>query len=252
MAVTCRDVMELDACSQLKLLGGKEGLDRTVRWTYIKSMDTISEWVHGHELIFVIGNKEDVSENGLLQLMEEAVKNDIAGVVLLQGEDYIKRVPKSVIHYADEHKIPLFKLPFRIRLIDITQEISKFILTDQERNHEHGMYTENSLLELLMEKPEKERILDYCWMKLQPLTEADKVMRTEYVKTLRCYLENNNDLLHTSQKMYIHRNTMVNRMKKITALLGCDVNDCEVRSEYYNIFKTLEYYGQFHEKDEKI
>lgn len=244
MAVTCRDIMDLDVCSRMKLIGGKDGLGRVVRWTYIKSMETLDSWVHGHELIFVIGNQEDVSEEGLLDLLREAVRQESAGVCLLVGDEYIRTVPRAVVRYADGEKLPLFTLPFHVKLIDITQGVSQYILEDQERCHGQGLFRQNTLLELLLENPGKEDILAYCWMKLRPLTDSDKVMKTEYVKTLQCYVETDNDLLHSSEKMYIHRNTMVNRMKKINALLGCNMNDCDTRSEYYNIFRTLEYYGQ--------
>jgi hypothetical protein len=242
--VTCRDIMELEICTNLKLLGGAAGLDHPVTWPFIKNMDTISEWIHGGELIFVIGAKEDISERGLLALMEEAIRNDIAGVVMLQGEDYIKSIPKSVVRFSEEHSLPLFKMPFRLKLIDITQEISRFIVNDREKNREHDDFTEQSLFELMLSGKKKEDILSYCWMKLQPLTEADKVLKSEYVRTLQCYLECNNDILHTSKFMYIHRNTMINRLKKITSLLDTNINAVEVRNEFYNIFKALDYYGQ--------
>ncbi|MFT4146911.1 MAG: PucR family transcriptional regulator [Mobilitalea sp.] len=242
--VSCRDIMNLDICTNLKLLGGGTGLDHPVSWPFIKNMDTISEWIHGGELIFVIGAKEDNSERGLLVLMEEASRNDIAGVVMLQGEDYIKSIPKSVIRFSDEHSLPLFKIPFRLKLIDITQEISRFIVNDREKNRGHEDFAEQSLFELMLSGKQEEDILAYCWMKLQPLTEADKVLKSEYVRTLQSYLKCNNDTLHTSKDMYIHRNTMINRLKKISALLDTNINAIEVRNEFYNIFKALEYYGQ--------
>lgn len=242
--VTCRDIMELDICSKLKLLGGADGLDCNVSWPFIKNMDTISEWIHGGELIFVIGAKEDISERGLLALMVEAVRNDIAGVVMLQGEDYIKSIPKSVIAFSNEHSLPLFKMPFMLKLIDITQEISKVIVKDREINREHSEFAEHSVFELTLSGKSKEDILSYCWMKLQPLTEADKVLKSEYVNTFRCYLECNNDVLHTSKYMYIHRNTMINRLKKITLLLNTNINAADVKNEFYNIYKALQYYGE--------
>lgn len=242
--VTCRDIMDLDICSKLKLLGGADGLDRIVSWPYIKNMDTISEWIHGGELIFVIGAKEDISERGMLNLMEEAIRNDIAGVVMLHGDDYIKSIPKSVVRFANEHSIPLFKMPFMLKLIDITQEISRFIVRDREKNKEHGEFTKDSILELILSGKKKDDILAYCWMKLQPLIEADKVLKSEYVNTLKCYLKCNNDALHTSEYMYIHRNTMINRLKKISLLLNININAADVKNEYYNIYKALDYYGE--------
>lgn len=243
MAVTCRDIMELKTCGRLRLIGGMDGLDNVVTWPFIKNMDTITEWIHGGELVFVIGAREDISEKGLLALMVEADRNQIAGVVMLIGEDYIQKIPRTVIRYANEHAIPLFKMPFRLKLIDITQEISRFILEDKIKNKEQDGSEEQNLLEMLLNSRPKEEILSYCFRKIQPLEEADRITKSDYVQTLKCYLECKNDLLHAAEKMYIHRNTMINRMKKINALLNADINDAKVRNEYWNVFQVLAYYG---------
>lgn len=244
MAVTCREIMGLDICKRLKLLGGAGGLDKEISWPYIKNMDTITEWTHGGELIFVIGSREDISERGLLNLMREAVKNNISGVVFLIGEEYLRTVPKSVVRMADENDIPVFRLPFALKLIDVTQEISRLILEDSKLSRAKTASCEHSVLELLLQGKGKEELLDYCRQRLSPLSEADRLLKTDYVYTLKNYIRCNNDLLHTSQEIYIHRNTMINRMKKITALLGENVNDPAVRNDFQNVFQILEYYGE--------
>lgn len=37
MAVTCKDIMELETCRRLRLIGGQGGLDHIVSWPYIKN-----------------------------------------------------------------------------------------------------------------------------------------------------------------------------------------------------------------------
>lgn len=244
MAVTCRNIMELDSCKQLKLIGGANGIDKEIRWPFIKNMDTISEWIHGGELIFMLGAKEDTSEKGLLYLMKEALKNEVSGVVMLYGDQYIRTIPKSVIRFADEHEIALFKMPFRLKLIDITQDISRFILQNQEISRSHLEHTKQTVLELLLKGADKETLLGYCFTKLQPLIEADRVLKREYVMTLYQYLQNNNELLETSKKMYIHRNTLLNRMKKIQSLLEFDINDSKETTDLCNVYDILNYYGK--------
>lgn len=244
MAVTCREILKLDICSRLKVVGGCEGLDRTVTWPYIKNVDSISGWVHGGELIFVVGSRDDVSEAGLLNLMTEAMKNNVSGVVLLIGDQYIRQIPRSMIGRADDYKLPLFRMPFRLKLIDVTHEISRFILENQRLEKSRTSFPEKSVTELLLKGADKEEILTYCYQRLQPVMDADRVMKTDYLFTLRKYLECNNDLLHTAEAIYIHRNTMYNRMKKITALMGEDLNSQEVRCDLWTVFQILEYYGE--------
>lgn len=242
MAVTLRDIMELDICKKLKLIGGAEGLDHVVSWPFIKNMDTITEWIHGGELVFVIGSRDDISETGLLNLMKEAVKNQISGVVMLIGEEYIKTVPRSVIRYANEQAVPLYKMPYMLRLLDITREISRVILENQIKNRERGRFEEETLLEMILSGKGREEILAYCFQKIQPLEEADRVTKSEHVKTLKCYLLCGNDTSKAAKEMFIHRNTMINRLNKIKMLLDKDIDQVNIRNEYLNVFEVLDYY----------
>ena len=100
----------------------------------------------------------------------------------------------------------------------------------------------DTALKLLLQGRSAETVLDHCSRRLQPLLFSDKQKKTEYVKTLRTYLENNNDLLHTSKVLYVHRNTVIQRMKKISELLGVNVNDPAATNEFYNIFQILDYF----------
>lgn len=103
---------------------------------------------------------------------------------------------------------------------------------------------ENIIYLLLDNDGHKEQVIEYCERKLAPLEESDRLKGTDYIHTLRVYLENGNDLLHSAEKMYIHRNTMINRMRKISTLLGVDVNEPKERIELNNIFNILSYYDK--------
>lgn len=242
MAVSCRDICELESLYRMKLLAGKEGLDKIVTWPYIKTMDTISEWIHGGEIVFVLGDKARATENELMKLIDEAEKCQISGLVLLTDEEHFRTIPKSIIRYANEKQIPLFRLPFMQKLIDITKDISKLILEDQIKNSEIGI-KKSTVLELLLCNATKDELLYHCFKKISPLEEADKVTGSEYVRTLGIYLSAGNEHKYAAEIMYMHRNTMINRMKRIEYLLGEDIDDPEVRTEYYNIYSVLKTYG---------
>ena len=244
MAVTCRDICNLEILAELKLLGGEGGLGKEITWPYIKSAETITEWIYGGEIIFVVGRKEELTEESLIRLMKEAIRCSISGIVFLIGGGYLTHVPRSVVRMADEYKIPVFKMPFMLKLIDVTREIIKLLLMDNRVDAAKTTEESQTVLSMLLGGADREKLLCYCYKRLQPLIEADKFLRTEYVFTLRKYIECGNDLLHTAQEIYIHRNTMINRMKKISVLLEENVNDPFVRGDFQNIFQVLEYYGE--------
>lgn len=104
-------------------------------------------------------------------------------------------------------------------------------------------YEEMGILRFLLAQKRKEELLAYCEEVLHELHEIDKKENSEYVRTLWLYLKMNNNLVKTAQIMYIHRNTLVNRINKIQALIGKDINDVKVKMEYLNVFSILEFYG---------
>ena len=109
-------------------------------------------------------------------------------------------------------------------------------------NFGYGKYKGN-VMELLLAGAPQEAILAYCTQAVEPLRLVDEGRHMEYEKTLRTYLNCGNDMVRTSKVLYIHRNTVVQRLRRIDELLGTDVNLPEVRNEYMNIFAALSYFS---------
>ena len=49
------------------------------------------------------------------------------------------------------------------------------------------------------------------------------------IDTLWAYLNNDRSLINTAQELYVHRSTLVYRIKKITDELTCDITDSYTR-----------------------
>jgi sugar diacid utilization regulator len=123
MALCCRDLFQLKNFSKARLLGGEKGLDREISWPYIKTTESISQWLYGGELIFVTCTEIERDDKSLLFLLEECIHKKLSGIVILIDNKYVEFIPKNVIDRANEGAIPLFVMPWDIKLIDITQEI---------------------------------------------------------------------------------------------------------------------------------
>lgn len=67
----------------------------------------------------------------LPELLEECIRKKLAGLVILTGSEYISQLPPYIIHRADEAKFPVFAMPWEIKLIDVTREITNLIVYDQ-------------------------------------------------------------------------------------------------------------------------
>lgn len=88
---------------------------------------------------------------------------------------------------------------------------------------------------------EHNEVLEYCHSKLKILIDSDQNTGTEYLKTLKVYIETDKSYMASAEILFVHRNTVLQRIKKITELLEVDLRDFEVTSEYYLMLRILEY-----------
>lgn len=79
-----------------------------------------------------------------------------------------------------------------------------------------------------------------CHEKLLVLRKMDKENGTEYMKTLRTYLDQQQNAVRTAKELYIHRSTFLYRLEKIKEILESDLDDTE-ELLYLNLsFRLLE------------
>jgi len=62
---------------------------------------------------------------------------------------------------------------------------------------------------------------------LHPYIEGLNHLNEDYINTLETWIATNLDIKKTSEKLHIHRNTLLYRLKKITETLGLDYQDFE-------------------------
>ena len=61
----------------------------------------------------------------------------------------------------------------------------------------------------------------------------DRQNKTELTSLLRTYLENNGSLQLVAEKQFVHRNTVINQLKKIEKIIGYDPLDLEDKVKLY-------------------
>lgn len=246
MAINCNDICELTSCKSMKYIAGPT--DRAISWSYIKTMKSLKEWLNGNEIVFVLENENEYTdgecfEDNVLKLLEEGNRANVAAIVIMSDSLPIRKLSKNISKMANLYKIGLYKMPFNKRLIDINREIANLILEDNIKNKDVQVIGSKNLIELLLNGKNKEEVLSYCFKKIQPLEDSDKIKRSQLVHSLFVYMKCNCDMVRASKELYIHRNTMIARLKRITSLLNVDFNNPEDRNEFMNILMTLEYYG---------
>lgn len=127
MFVRCSELMKIPSFKNIHLIAGESGLDRNVSWVYILQTPSLEDWVHGGEFMFVVSNKN------VYKILEEAVSHQLAGVVVLKSEQNESNINQKMIQYANKENMPLFEMDYHIKLLDITKDISNYIIKRQKK-----------------------------------------------------------------------------------------------------------------------
>lgn len=89
----------------------------------------------------------------------------------------------------------------------------------------------------------KEDVMHFCHPAIIKLADYDRVHNTTFLDTLRVYLYTNQNITKASDQLFIHRNTLTNRLLKISDLIHVDLHDNETVFHLMFSFHILEYVG---------
>lgn len=82
----------------------------------------------------------------------------------------------------------------------------------------------------------QEILLDYSEEYLSPLMESDQESGTELIQTLKVYIQHQGIINEVSEALYVHPNTLRNRIKKIEEMTGINFQDPE---EFMNLMVAV-------------
>lgn len=122
---------------QMNLLAGHKGLDNLVQWVHIIEDSEVGNFLHGHELVFTAGIMNH-DEYWLLNFTKSLVATGVSALVVNIGP-YTKKVPENVISYCNEVGMPLFTIPWKTRMVDMTRDFCHRII--QNDNTETSIAT---------------------------------------------------------------------------------------------------------------
>lgn len=99
------------------------------------------------------------------------------------------------------------------------------------------------ILKLLTKIEDKEELKIFLTEALYSLEKYDKDNRTDYVNTLKTYLECNENVQISAMTMYVHINTIKYRISKIKEILEIDELETDKKVELFIAFKIKEILG---------
>lgn len=114
----------------MKLICGEENMNNLVNWVHMLEDPETAGFLHGQELIFSTGIGHE-NTDWFVGFAQGLVEHQASGLVLNLGP-YIRKVPEDLIDYCTKVKLPLFTIPWKTRIVDITNDFCRKIIKAEE------------------------------------------------------------------------------------------------------------------------
>jgi len=115
---------------EMNLICGESNMNNLVNWVHMLEDPETASFLHGQELIFSTGIGH-VDTAWLLNFAKGLLEHQASGLVLNIGP-YIQSVPEDLIAYCREMQFPLFSIPWKTRIVDITNDFCRRIIKSEE------------------------------------------------------------------------------------------------------------------------
>lgn len=121
-------------------------------------------------------------------------------------------------------------------------EASRCVILSEKMNMSGRVfwYEEMGIYNLFSELADKRVMQEFIDSTLGVIIEYDRNNNSKLLETLKAYLWNNNSLIHASEQLYTHRNTVKYRVQRISQLTGRDFDDAITRLEFMNAIICME------------
>ena len=141
-----------------KIIAGKSGLYRHVRWVHVLEITSIENLLNGNELILSTGIGWEGDKEVFSSIVQQSIDSNAAGLCIELGR-YISEIPQEVIELAEAHDFPIIAFSKEVRFIDITQEIHSLLIKKNYQILSDLEEYSNRLNQLLLSSNPQQRIL---------------------------------------------------------------------------------------------
>ena len=193
----------------------------------------------------VSGRSADInmSGNNMSEIIpvDSSMKNiqDTDTVSESDKKEVLAKIYKSLSEY-------LYSISSDIKLVMDLQksftEASRCVILSEKMNMSGRvfLYEEMGIYNLFSELADKKVMQEFIDNTLGVIIEYDRNNNSKLLETLKAYLWNNNSLIHASEQLYTHRNTVKYRVQRISQLTGRDFDDAITRLEFMNAIICME------------
>ncbi|MFA9378619.1 MAG: PucR family transcriptional regulator [Lachnotalea sp.] len=174
-------------------------------------------FIHNNQIIIIVSEMDDLKIKELVNEIEYSCKNPQYVFHLQIG---IGRNVNSIYSVFQSYQEAQQSLNFA------KKSVSSFVFYD-----DMGVYKALLLIE------QKEVLEDIYFETVGKLKRMDQENNTDYVEFLRLYIKFDGNIQKLTDELYVHRNTINYKIKRIKQLIGRDMNKMDDRFQIMFAFK---------------
>lgn len=162
MTVVLRDILRLPALKEIKVLAGKKGLSKPIRWVNVLEMlDELDQLSEGELFVTTaIGLENDLKMQE--QLVTTLTKKKLVGLAIQIGF-YLQEIPESLVQLCEKNGLPLLEVPEKVSFGELTRAVAECIIQQQNELLESTQNIQEGMTRLLLEKQGLEGIAKKLW-----------------------------------------------------------------------------------------
>jgi PucR family transcriptional regulator, purine catabolism regulatory protein len=134
----------------LKLVGGRSGLRKPIRWVHVSELEDPTPWLKGGELLLTTGMGLGKTPSRQRAYVERLAEANLSGLGLGTGFTFTK-VPKALVEAADRLGFPVFEVPYPVPFIAITEMIFSRLGAEQFEILQRSLEAQTALTRAVLE-----------------------------------------------------------------------------------------------------
>ena len=230
--MNCEDMVKMpELKGVLNLKAGAEGMLHPIRWIYfadclqcVKNEYRVEDYIHGSEFVVLTNRSLTDDSTRLRELISKMQEYDIAALGINEGQ-----ISDEMVEYCNEHSLPLFELPEKFPLVDLSQIMCQRLVIEQNnKNSAEQLFT--SILDA--EHLNRENVFAQARFLNVDLSGEFRVIEFAYYKDKNNYDEGGYETgrsdrgmhreYHTNLYVYVHDSyvTLAERLNKIIPCKG--------------------------------
>lgn len=132
--MNCYDMMQMpELKGVLNLRAGEKGLERSVSWIYfadtlqcLQKEFNMDNYIHGGEFVVLTNPSVTANTRVLISMVKRMYADDIAALGINEGQ-----ISDELKEYCSEVSLPLFELPERFPLVDLSQILCRELVREE-------------------------------------------------------------------------------------------------------------------------